>query len=138
MKIKSLFTAALILLAVGANADTAVKGVYNVMDFGAKPDGITDCTKAFQNAINACDTAGGGIVKVPTGEFLLKGHLVVARHVTLEGTASSPNRFDEKRSSHLLVTENKGKEDGEPFLYMKECSGIKGLTIYYPEQNRES
>ncbi|MBP5738212.1 MAG: hypothetical protein J6X38_03935 [Abditibacteriota bacterium] len=135
MKVKSFFTALLIILAVAANADTTVKGVYNVADFGAKPDGITDCTKAFQNALNACDRAGGGVVKIPVGDFLFKGHLDVPRNVTIEGVASAPARFDDHRSSRLLAVENKGKEDGEPFLYMRECSAIKGLTIFYPEQS---
>src|SRR5437899_2967932 len=43
---------------------------YDIRDFGAAGDGTTDCTGAFQQAIEACATAGGGRVLVPAGRFL--------------------------------------------------------------------
>ena len=35
--------------------------VYDVRDFGAKPDGKTLCTKSIQRTIDKCATDGGGI-----------------------------------------------------------------------------
>jgi len=43
--------------------------MYNVLDFGAKPDGITDNTEAFRRAIDSCVEAGGGVVYFPAGEY---------------------------------------------------------------------
>lgn len=44
--------------------------VFNITDFGAVNDGITLNTKAFNKAIDACFSAGGGKVLVPTGTWL--------------------------------------------------------------------
>jgi len=46
---------------------------YNVVSFGAKPDGRTDSTKAFLGAWQAaCRSAAAVTVTVPRGSFLLK------------------------------------------------------------------
>ncbi len=43
---------------------------YNVRDFGAKGDGTTKDTAAFQRALDACAVNGGGEVLVPAGQYL--------------------------------------------------------------------
>lgn len=43
---------------------------FNITDYGAKGDSVTDCTEAFAKAIAACNEAGGGKVVVPEGKFL--------------------------------------------------------------------
>ncbi|XP_010413042.1 PREDICTED: polygalacturonase-like [Camelina sativa] len=46
---------------------------YNVVNFGAKPDGRTDSTKAFLGAWQAaCRSAASVTITVPRGSFLLK------------------------------------------------------------------
>ncbi|XP_010526696.1 PREDICTED: polygalacturonase-like [Tarenaya hassleriana] len=53
---------------------------YNVMSYGAKPDGKTDSTKAFVAAwVNACASVRPVTVIVPKGQFLL-------RSVVFDGT----------------------------------------------------
>jgi parallel beta-helix repeat protein len=47
--------------------------IFNVQDFGAKGDGITDDTAAIQKAIDAASAAGGGQVYVPTGTYIVSG-----------------------------------------------------------------
>lgn len=44
--------------------------VLNVHDFGAKADGQTKDTLAFQQAIDRCSILGGGEVLVPAGNYL--------------------------------------------------------------------
>lgn len=131
----------LILLAILAlsqevkNLDS--KGVLNVLNFGVKGDGKTDDTPAFQKAL---DEAGkeGGIVFVPPGNYLIKSHLSVPPNVTLEGVAKAPPTTSLGYGSTLLAVEGKGKADGEPFITLHRNSTLKGLVIYYPEQDAEN
>jgi hypothetical protein len=54
-----------------ASAETdAPRGPFDVRDFGARGDGLTDDTAALQAAIDACHDAGGGTVLVPSGIYL--------------------------------------------------------------------
>ena len=45
--------------------------VFSVKDFGAKGNGRTLDTKAIQKALDECGKAGGGIVRVPEGDYLI-------------------------------------------------------------------
>lgn len=46
-------------------------GVHSVLAFGADPTGATDSTAAIQAAIDAASAAGGGIVHLPAGTYLV-------------------------------------------------------------------
>lgn len=43
---------------------------YNILDFGAKGDGVTLDTEAIQTAADLCNEHGGGIVLIPEGKYL--------------------------------------------------------------------
>lgn len=45
--------------------------VFDVKAYGATGDGSTDDTAAIQSAVDACNTAGGGIVWFPKGNYKL-------------------------------------------------------------------
>jgi|GEM_PF-811433 len=45
------------------------KKVYNVCHFGAVGDGVTNDTRAINNAIDVCSNAGGGTVFLPSGIY---------------------------------------------------------------------
>jgi hypothetical protein len=57
--------------------------VFNVTNYGAIGDGITDNTISIQNAINAASAAGGGIVEIPAGTFL-SGPLTPLSNINLQ------------------------------------------------------
>ena len=79
---KKLFTfvAALNFAAAVFAAD---KPALNVLDFGAKGDGVTKDTAAIQKALDNCAAAGGGTVLLPEGVFLT-GSLTLGANTTLQ------------------------------------------------------
>jgi len=79
---KRLLTFAALLLSFAGTALGDGK-TYNVLDFGAKGDGVTKDTDAMQAALDACATNGGGTVLLPAGVFLT-GSIVVHANTSLQ------------------------------------------------------
>lgn len=61
---------------------TTVTKVMDVTSFGAIGDGVAIETKAFQASIDGCHESGGGIVRVPAGDFQI-GTIELKSNVTL-------------------------------------------------------
>jgi hypothetical protein len=112
---------------------------WNVKDAGAAGDGKTDHTAAFQRLLEEAGRAGGGIVDVPAGQYVIKGTLSVPAGVTLRGTCSGlpttqRNAVGELRGSVLLAHAGRGREQGDPFIRLAGSNAaIAGLVITYPE-----
>jgi polygalacturonase len=60
----------------------------NVRDFGAKGDGSTVDTQAFQTALDRCAALGGGEVLVPAGDYLI-GSVQLRPNTTLRLDAAA-------------------------------------------------
>src|SRR5579862_5674744 len=71
----------------GDDANAGVR-VYNVSNFGAKGDGATLDTAAFQAAIDACARDQGGTVLAPAGTFVI-GTIEMKSNVTLRVAAGA-------------------------------------------------
>lgn len=59
------------ILLIAAACFTSKSAVYNVLQFGARNNGMELTTLQIQNAIDSCFLHGGGIVYVPQGEYLI-------------------------------------------------------------------
>jgi hypothetical protein len=125
----------------------AMPGFRSVRSFGAVGDAATDDSAAFQRAMDDVYKTGGGTVYVPPGRYLLRSALTVPDGVTLQGSfACVPSHSGFRNHDQpmpgddgtaLLVTADKGSEDGRPFFTLNTNSTLSGLTIYYPEQVTE-
>ncbi len=135
----------LVLLACTAGwSEMCEQSTWNVMDFGAVPDGETDNTIIFQQALDAAGQANGGVVVVPTGRYSFSGSLTVPKEVALRGVyayapshAGIRDKTGEKPDfgSVLLPRANAGSEDGPPFVLLQTNTILQGFCIFYPDQD---
>ncbi len=103
-------------------------------DFGARGDGKTDDTSAFQSALRAAAEQGGKVVVAPAGEYRLNGTLTIPAGVTLEGAWRGPHTSQLSRGTTLLAYAGRDQEDGDPLITLRAGATLKGITVYYPEQ----
>ena len=72
------------ILLLGACGTPKTGGtIYNIMDYGAKGDGVTDDAAAIQAAIDQCSKSGGGTVLVPAGRTFMCSPFHLASFVEL-------------------------------------------------------
>jgi hypothetical protein len=111
-------------------------GVFNILKFGAVPDGKVDCTKAIQKAIDAA-SQDGGVVLIPVGRWLCKRNLELKKGVHLLGLNQAPQSWEPATGSILLPTGGRGDESAPAFIEMRSSTSLQGVTIYYPEQEAD-
>jgi polygalacturonase len=83
-----------ITFCVSGNAFAATTGeqVFNVVDFGAKPDASAPATDAFRRAIEAAKSRGGGTIYVPPGKYS-SGPIELFSNMTLNVDAGATIDF---------------------------------------------
>lgn len=100
-----------LLMLVSCGAPRNNGNTYNIMDYGAKGDGVTDDASAIQEAINQCSQSGGGVVVVPAGHTFLCGPFALASYVDLhlEANACLLAHPDEGIYTQSAFRENRGE-----------------------------
>ena len=111
-----------------------------VKNFGAKGDGKTDDTAAFQASLDYVNGKGGGTVFVPAGKYVINGGLTVHRSCCLIGEWYNPelNGGKMQEGSILLAHGGKGNAEAKALLSVANGAAVIGVTVYYPEQNAHS
>ena len=99
---------------------------FNIADYGAVGDGITDCTNAFKNTIDDCSKNGGGKVVVPEGKFLT-GAIHIKSNVNLYVSEGAVIKFSKDVNKYL------------PVVYTRwegvECMNYSPLIYAYGQEN---
>ncbi|MHB0998059.1 MAG: golvesin C-terminal-like domain-containing protein [Armatimonadota bacterium] len=117
-----------VLIGTSASADVSV------ITHGAKGDGKTDDTAAFQKALDAA-VPNGDVVRVPAGSYLIAGSLSIPRGVTLKGVWEAPHFPEADKGTMILATGNANNEEAAPLFSLTQNSCLQGMTIFYPEQD---
>ena len=118
-------------------------GPVDVDAFGAKGDGVADDTAAFQSALDSAAKLHTTVI-AGSGNYVFKGRLNVPEGVALKGTWESVPSHNGLRDPGLpkptdggttfMVEGGEGTENGA-FLTLNTNSTLKGVVIYYPNQN---
>jgi polygalacturonase len=108
----------------GRDADSLP--AYNILRYGAKPDGQTVNTTAIQAAVNDCHRHGGGRIIIPAGNFVT-------------GTVELYSNMDLDLEPGAVLA---GSENDKDYLYQKRFgfsgpgAGVKtGILVAQNEQN---
>jgi hypothetical protein len=125
-------------LAQGAQDPAPGPAALNVRDFGAIGDGLKDDTGAFAAAMKSASDSGNFAVFVPRGRYLIASRLSVPPNVRLEGVYSGPAERTHEAGSVLLAVADAGNANGEPFLVLHTSSELRGVTIFYPNQQMKN
>ena len=100
---------------------------FDITKFGAVGDGAKLNTKAFADAIAACNKAGGGRVVVPAGKFLT-GAIHLLSHVNLHVTKDATILFSTDPKDYLPVVFTRYEctevMNYSPFIYAFEQQDI--------------
>lgn len=81
------------------------RDTFNIIKYGAVPDGITLNTKSINDAITACSAKGGGVVLVPGGLWMT-GPIVLKSNVNLHVDRAAMIQFTDDKSQYPLVEGN--------------------------------
>lgn len=125
--------------------DQVIVAATTPQAYGAVANGTTDCTSAFQNAINAVYNSregGGGVVYVPAGKYLLNGNLTIPTGVTLQGdwVDWTTSNAGGAVGTTLMVTSGAGNgaASAAAFITLGASATVRDINIWYPNQNPNS
>lgn len=102
--------------------------VFNILDYGARPDTTFDSRIAILDAINTCNLSGGGKVLVPAGMYRVNGPIVLKSHVNLHLEKGARLEFSTNPNDYLpmVLTKWEGTEcyNYSPFIYSYQCVDV--------------
>ena len=104
-------------------------------DYGAKGDGVSDDTAAFQDAANRIAALGGGVIFVPAGSYAFQGTLNIPDGITLHGDWQDWSTNSTGAVGTIFkVYGGRGQSNSAPFIFLNGSTALKGVTLWYPEQ----
>ncbi|KAL5065459.1 hypothetical protein RYX36_027196 [Vicia faba] len=93
--------------------------LVNVESFGAKGDGVTDCTQAFMSAWQAtCHASGQNRLYIPAGRFLVSS-------MYFAGPCLAPNPITIQVVGTVLATTDPSEYENGEWLMFDHINGLK-------------
>ncbi len=135
---KTVCTSILILLAASCLAasggNDAMESMVNAKSAGVIGDGVTDDTAAIQKVLDDASKAGGGVVYLPSGKYLVKGSIKIPVGVALKGVAQAPMPIEPLIGTIIMATGGRDNEDAPALFSLGKGASVIGLTVFYPDQ----
>lgn len=98
--------------------------IYNVLDFGAKGNGLSDDAAAIQGAINKCTEEGGGTVLFPRNHVFISGPIELKSNVNIHIDATSTLKANPDESIYHLSAFGKNEGEGMMWIWAKNADNI--------------
>lgn len=107
--------------------------INNVKVYGAKGDGVTDDTAAIQSAIDNVSNAGGGVIDIPAGTYLVSSTIIVRHQVKVHGMGMRLTTIQKKIGTAGPIF--KIDDTYNNYIYGVEIKGMKLVGIYTDTTN---
>jgi len=116
-------------------SDAPYNAIFQEFYAFSETTNIPDSTNIIQDALDDAGRNGGGIVFLPPGKYRVNGNLTIPTGVELRGAGGEISSVSPGSGSVLEVYGGRDEiDDGNPFIIMKEGSGLRGIVINYPNQ----
>ena len=103
---------------------------FDATEYGADRTGRRDSTKAIQQAIYACQDAGGGTIWLPAGKYKVTDTIEVHAFCTVRGDHGQAPDY-----GTVIIADLRSGDDGPSLFRIGGSAGVLGVTTYYPNQN---
>lgn len=117
--------------AVQQTVQTKLEQYVSVKDFGAVGNGVADDATAINAAIAAVESAGGGVVQLHAGTFLVGATLALPDNVFLQGANQKATTIKLANAANVNIIEKKAGAVGLG-------AGLRDLTIDGNDANNTS
>jgi polygalacturonase len=101
---------------------------FNILDFEAQPDSVTNCKPAIDKAIATVKEQGGGKLVFPAGNYYVDGPIHLTSNLELHLEAGATIRFGSNPTNYLPVVKTSWEGtflyNYSPFIYAYQCSNI--------------
>lgn len=97
---------------------------FNVMDFGARGNGISDDAIAIQKAVDACTNAGGGDVVFSANHTFLSGPVQLKSNVNIVLETNSVWKANPDESIYHLSAFGKNEGEGMMWIWAKDVENL--------------
>ena len=134
-----------VLMGLAATVGFSHAAVFNVKDLGAVGNGIALDTVAVQKAIDSCSEAGGGVVRIPAGRFVI-GTVQIKSNVTLSLDHGAELLGSQDMKDYPIDKLRPAREgNSECLLYAEDATNIRieglgvidgrGTKEYFPKRS---
>lgn len=111
----------------GITGATIPEARFDLSRYGAKGDGVSDCRRAFEKAMDAATRKGGGTISVSPGTYYIKGPLVMRSNICIDLAEGAVLKFAPDPELYPVVStswEGTYLYNYSPLIYGKDLENV--------------